>query len=53
MEKWGYHQEKKFFIDNAVQDLILFKEGHSGPIETACTFGGGSFGVGKKGRNFL
>ena len=26
MEKWGDHQKKKFFIYNAVQALIPFKE---------------------------
>ena len=26
VEKWGDHQKKKFFIDNAVQALIPFKE---------------------------
>ena len=32
VEEWGDHQEKKFFIDNAVQALIPFQGGTSGPI---------------------
>ena len=28
MEKWGDYQKKKLFINNAVQALISFKEGH-------------------------
>ena len=28
MENWGDHQEKKFYMDNAVHALHLFKEGH-------------------------
>ena len=28
MEKWGDYQKKKLFINNAVQPLISFKEGH-------------------------
>ena len=27
-QKWGDHQETKYFIDNVVQALITFKDGH-------------------------
>ena len=41
-EKWGDHQKKKFFINNSVEAVILFKVlgVTSGPIETACTVEG-------------
>ena len=29
-KKWGDHQKEKFFINNSVKDLILFKEEGSG-----------------------
>ena len=32
--KWGDHQKKKFFINNSVEAVILFKVEVSGPIET-------------------
>ena len=32
------HQNKKFFVNNSVEVLILFNEGHQGSIETTCTF---------------
>ena len=28
MEKWGDHQNKKFFGNNSVEALIPFNEGH-------------------------
>ena len=30
MEKWGDYQKKKFFIDNSIKALILFKEEYQG-----------------------
>ena len=30
MEEWGAHHKKKFFIDNSIKALILFKEEHQG-----------------------
>ena len=42
-EKSGDHQQKEFFINNAVKA----QEESSGPTETACTFGG-NFYCGKK-----
>ena len=32
------HQNKKFFVNNSVEVLSLFNEGHQGSIETTCTF---------------
>ena len=52
MEKWGDHQEKKFFIDNAVQALIPFQEGHRALLKFYAHFGEG-VSLCEKGRNFL
>ena len=56
-EKWGDDQNKKFFVNNSVEALILFKEGHQGllklcvPLERmrgfslyVCGGGGGGWG---------
>ena len=41
VEKRGNHQEKKFFIDNAVQALIPFKEKHRGLLKLHVQLGEG------------
>ena len=52
VEKWGDHQEEKFFIDNAVQALIPFQEGHRALLKFYAHFGEG-VSLCEKGRNFL
>ena len=51
MEKRGEHQEKKFFINNAAQALIPFKEGHRGLLKLYIYLG--EFQCGKKGGIFF
>ena len=33
MEKWGNHQNKKLFVNNSVEALIPFNEGHQGLLK--------------------
>ena len=52
METWGDHQKKKLFIDNSVQVLILFKEGHQGLLKMNAPLGAGVLRLGKKRKEF-
>ena len=40
-EKTGVDHEKKFFMNNVVQALILFKESHRGLLKLHVQFGEG------------
>ena len=42
MEKWGDHQMMKFFINNSVETLILFNEGHQGLLKLNVSLGEGA-----------
>ena len=33
MEKWGDHQNKIFFVNDSVETLTSFNEGHQGLLE--------------------
>ena len=50
--KWGDRQEKKFFIDNAVQALIPFQVGHQALLKLYVHSEEG-ISVCEKGKNFL
>ena len=53
MDKWGDHQKKKFFVDNAAQALILFKEGHQGLLKLHVHLGERFLMLEEKARNFV